>query len=87
MHIHTGTNCSDHAFVGGHYYASTLSNPWPLTTARYVLRKIGGNSTNTYASKGSFTIYNGYNLTATEGHAFVIHKADGGRIACGKLMR
>lgn len=72
VHMHSGTSCTDSTTQGGHLYSGS-TDPW--TNIRY---------TSTDA-KGVATFYIGINNfgDAIAGKVFVIHKNDGGRVACG----
>ncbi|KAK3242386.1 hypothetical protein CYMTET_47923 [Cymbomonas tetramitiformis] len=76
MHIHEGTACED---AGGHYWTPASDpDPWNLDTSYYVPCGKG-------SAEGSFSIWSGYDLGANQGHAFVVHGAQGERIGCGVL--
>ena len=77
VHIHSGTSCDDAADVGGHYWTpDTDADPW---TTKWVSDADG-------MATASFWVDQGYGFADTNGHAVVVHAADGTRIACSTLM-
>jgi len=75
VHVHAGTSCSDESRVLGHYF-KVSSDPW-LSVA-YVATADG-------AASGSVEVTTGGSLSDFAGRAFVVHDAQGRRIACGLL--
>jgi len=76
VHIHTGMSCKDAAAQGNHLFVDpVLIDPW--------------NNDMVYNSdKNGNAVFSGMAIMGTgkvDGHAFVVHNADGGRIACGLL--
>lgn len=77
VHVHSGTSCDKHEDVGGHYYVGG-SDPWGA--AQYQASSSGeAMLTNQFVSAGT-------TLAQNKGKAFVVHDADGVRIACGILV-
>jgi len=84
-HIHTGTSCYDATMVGGHYWNAGVdgTNPDPWTTANGAVYR----SNAAGSATGSFTIDSDYGFAENQGHAVVVHAADGSRIGCGVIQR
>lgn len=75
FHIHTGTSCSSHLKVGGHYWNFNGSDPW--IPVKYTSDTHG-------ISKGSDSLLQ---FTSSEvlGRAVVVHNQAGDRVGCGLL--
>ena len=75
VHIHSGTTCTEDA--GGHYYTGTVTaDPWTAITYT---------STAANTAAGSLTVATGATEAEATGRAFIVHAADGSRIACALL--
>lgn len=76
VHIHAGKSCDDSTKQEGHYFVEpVIADPWNSDTV-YTSDKDGVASFSGLVKIGTDKI---------EGHAFVVHSADGGRIGCGLL--
>ncbi|KAL7562279.1 hypothetical protein ACA910_014500 [Epithemia clementina (nom. ined.)] len=72
-HVHTGFSC-DAELQGGHYYLGE-SDPW--LTERYSSNDLGVAKYNGAVDIGG--------IAHLDGRAFIVHAADGSRVACGLL--
>jgi len=83
IHIHAGTTCDTAADVGGHYWVSTTAplDPWSDGEVGYVAFY----STTDGTASGSFAAKTGATTSDIKGRAFIVHGADGGRIACALM--
>jgi hypothetical protein len=77
VHIHSGTSCASHEDVGGHFYASTLADPWNIDAV--ALADAAG------SASGAYIVDQGLNWFENNKHAVVVHAVDGSRIGCGTL--
>merc|ERR1712071_512608 len=76
VHIHTGRSCKDDLAQQGHYFVDpVLADPWNSDTV-YKSDKNGDSDYSGMVKMGTNDV---------DGHAFVVHNADGGRIACGLI--
>ena len=79
VHVHSGTACTDSAAQGGHFYGgSVTSDPWG---------PVHYTSTAAGAAVGMVSVISGYSAKEQNGKAFLVHAADGSRVACGVLAR
>jgi len=83
VHVHAGTSCDTTETQGPHWYnTETLSeDPWAII----------GYKVTTDVGYGQYAacVRTGYNVmddpTLLEGHVFIIHGEDGGRVSCGVI--
>jgi len=79
FHIHQGTVCNNDVLIAGHYWQPS-SQPDPWANVRFNSDSVGRTKMIIYLPGG-----NGYDYQGNYGHAVVIHRDDGQRIACGIL--
>merc|ERR1712071_70729 len=76
VHIHTGRSCKDDSAQQGHYFVDpVLADPWNSDTV-YKSDKNGDSDYSGMVKMGTNDV---------DGHAFVVHNVEGGRIACGLI--
>jgi hypothetical protein len=74
-HIHSGNACTDTSTQGGHYYDTSVSDPWGA---------IKYESTNGMGI-GHFDFEMTTSATDVDGKTFIVHNNAGARVACGIL--
>jgi len=80
VHVHEGTTCDDADLVGGHYYGSSASSdPW--TTVHYTTDSDGVSNFDLTITAAQL----GADPSSVLGRAFIVHNADGARVACALL--
>jgi hypothetical protein len=81
LEFYSGLTCEDDALVLGHYWDSSeqYNDPWTASSGAYY------NTDKHGATKGSFSLFSGYDLQENTQHAVVFHDQDGSRVACGIL--
>jgi hypothetical protein len=77
IHIHAGTTCDNAEGVGGHLY-KTETDPWKFVHYKLFRGK---------ATQSGFRVEAMLTQNDIEGHAVVIHDAQGRRIACGLIEK
>mmetsp|Transcript_44925 Transcript_44925/g.48617 ORF Transcript_44925/g.48617 Transcript_44925/m.48617 type:complete len:431 (-) Transcript_44925:291-1583(-) len=84
VHVHAGTSCEDTDTQGGHWYNTETVSEDPWATVGYLSTTAEGYGQ--YAS----CVRTGYDLMSDpsllEGHVFIVHGEDGGRISCGPIV-
>jgi len=79
IHIHEGKVCDDYDEIGFHYWRPmSADDPWG--DIRYQSNSKGTTQMTIIIPDG-----NGYTMEENDGHAVVMHDADGNRISCGIL--
>ena len=79
IHMNKGTVCNNDVLIAGHYWQPS-SQPDPWANVRFNSDSVGRTKMIIYLPGG-----NGYDYQGNYGHAVVIHRDDGQRIACGIL--
>ncbi|EOD11777.1 hypothetical protein EMIHUDRAFT_104476 [Emiliania huxleyi CCMP1516] len=83
IHIHSGFTCSSASEVGGHYYLTPAADPW--SDGGMGEDYVAFYSTTTGTASGNFDADTGATTSDLLGRAFVVHDADGGRVACALM--
>lgn len=81
IHIHKGTDCSNHTDIAGHYWNETMvaSDPWQTLVYTIGSSLRGTNGTGSARARVTTDLSKDDIL----GRAMVVHDHKGGRIACG----
>lgn len=80
IHIHAGTSCETADQVLGHGWNSeVVQDLWTTSGGAVYVANDNGKA------EGFFNLHNGFSFGKNQGHAVVVHTADGSRVGCGVL--
>merc|ERR1711998_507533 len=79
LHIHSGTTCSDASAVGGHWWDSSVADPWSTATTFYTSAGDGSAEVSITVTAAAL----GLSPEGFAGRTLVVHNEGGDRVACG----